>query len=657
MHQTDKEQLYTLKEACEQLGISVATGRNWVKSGRLIPERTDQKKSLLFSSSSVRHLKNGLTTGSVSALKSRRNKAYISGTSSYRSYIDERSGNHAAFDRLSALPDAKEEHLLPFFLRDCAEKLIKQSGACFSACLPLLQDLADDITFHHFLENHPLLCDITYDYEPTEDTLGFLYLSLRNLNDRKGSGSYYTPFWLAKHLITEHLLPVLTKSLSGTSVLDPSCGCGMFLLQLPEAFPLKKIYGCDIDALSVTLTRINLAMKYRISSADELKPLYHNIFIQDFLTYSPAPADLPLYDIILGNPPWGARISDAQIKSYRPYFSCARQGSVDSSDMFLEQSLRLMAPDGILAFVLPEAILNVKSHQPVRAHLLSNSKALSVEYLGEVFEQVHCPSIIFTVKKMTDRTLCKDKFAVGTKVSNKTATFLIQNQRAMTDECFSFSVSDEEYAVLTKILNHSQSTTLKGHANFALGIVTGNNSLYLHSEPVEDMEPVLKGSDISKYHINSSSGYLKFLPEYFQQTAPEPYYRAEKLFYRFISRRLIFAYDDTGLLSLNSCNIVIPQIEGLHIKYILAILNSNIAQFVFEKKYSSVKVLRSHLEAIPIPLADSETQKRLISYVDFLISSNENSREYIQTLQTLESEIKALYHLTDAEYTVITTAI
>ena len=97
-------------------------------------------------------------------------------------------------------------------------------------------------------------------------------------------------------------------------------------------------------------------------------------------------------------------------------------------------------------------------------------------------------------------------------------------------------------------------------------------------------------------------------------------YRAkEKLLYRFICNQLVFAYDDKKTLSLNSCNIVIPKIEKLQAKYILAILNSRIAQFIFNKKFDSVKILRAHIESIPIPNASEKQQNEIIKIVDIFI--------------------------------------
>ena len=115
----------------------------------------------------------------------------------------------------------------------------------------------------------------------------------------------------------------------------------------------------------------------------------------------------------------------------------------------------------------------------------------------------------------------------------------------------------------------------------------------------------------------------------------------------------VFAYDNTGLLSLNSCNILIPQIPGLSVKYVLAVLNSSVAQFFFEKKFHSVKVLRSLLEQIPIPMADEETQTLIVELVDKLMVLEDATQEFKETYFLLDYRIAELYHLTAEEYKII----
>ncbi len=102
-----------------------------------------------------------------------------------------------------------------------------------------------------------------------------------------------------------------------------------------------------------------------------------------------------------------------------------------------------------------------------------------------------------------------------------------------------------------------------------------------------------------------------------QQTArPEIYSAPAKIVYRFIGRRPIFAVDRLGRLTLNSCNIIIPQIERLDIDYITAILNSPAAEFFLTKSFDTEKWLRWHLEELPLPVISPEEQSRIIKSPD-----------------------------------------
>ena len=206
--------------------------------------------------------------------------------------------------------------------------------------------------------------------------------------------------------------------------------------------------------------------------------------------------------------------------------------------------------------------------------------------------------------------------------------------------------------LISKIKN---AAFLKENAIFALGIVTGNNREYISTSKHADYELILKGSDIQRYKIIPSENYIRFTPKSFQQVAPIEIYRAkEKLLYRFICDVPVFAYDDKQTLSLNSCNIVIPEIKGLAIKYVLAILNSSVAAFFISKKFNSVKLLRSHIEQIPIPVVSTETQTTIIEKVDHIMNSTEN---ICGLYSELDNIIMDLYHLEPKDREIIEIAL
>ena len=207
-----------------------------------------------------------------------------------------------------------------------------------------------------------------------------------------------------------------------------------------------------------------------------------------------------------------------------------------------------------------------------------------------------------------------------------------------------------------------------------MGIVTGNNAKHLLMKKEEGSEPILRGSDIERFRVKGATSYIHFCPEQYQQVAPVELYRApEKLLYRFVGERPVFAYDDRQTLTLNSCNIVIPRVEGMDMRYIMAVFNSSVIEFWHKRVNHSMKLLRAHIEAFPIPAATQERQQEMIRYVELL---QENEREMLeQQAQSvdvqsemignelcvvrekictrLDWKIAELFGLTDAEYALV----
>ena len=125
---------YSLKDLCDALSISLATGRNWIKLKKIIPEYTN-KKTPYFTKDYVNILKSEIQTGKNQALKSRRNKKFVSGNSLYNSYISENSKNIDTFQNL--LEIAHDEciefsiEVIQYIVADCALHLFAQKNNLF----------------------------------------------------------------------------------------------------------------------------------------------------------------------------------------------------------------------------------------------------------------------------------------------------------------------------------------------------------------------------------------------------------------------------------------------------------------------------------------------------------------------------------------------
>ncbi|MDE6744811.1 MAG: N-6 DNA methylase [Lachnospiraceae bacterium] len=604
----------TLKQTCEYLSISEATGRNWIKQGRLTPNHYDEKKGNYFAPDSIKKLKENLQQ--TGKLTKRRNKTAICLPSAYTNYLNCDEAAAKQLDHVIAYCQEAGAPLLKT-IAHYAEEFFRSANTLHQYA-PLINDLRALAPNQEELSDYPAL-----PFLPYEDLLGYLYISLTQLDKRKKSGIYYTPSSLAKRLI-DHTTP-LTKDIN--IYFDPACGTGNFLLQILSYAENNAKNGCqnknqkiqligqDTDPAAIAIARINIALNAPDTDIDILR---ENIRVADSLLHFPSCKNT----LIFGNPPWGASLPSRK-----------HSGAKDSAALFVQNSIRHQSDNGVISFLLPASLFTAGRHREMRKTLLENTRMISIDYLMQSFTLVNCPSVILTLQK--------DRQQPGIHrcdVYKKTEHYTIQN-RIIPNPSYKSTHSadyfpmlhadDASYALFCKLDSLGHAVRLKGAADFALGIVTGDNRRFLIPSGTDhahiSTEPIIRGFNLNKYRLHGPFDQIRYTPEIFQQCAKEELYRAkEKLLYRFIGKTPVFSYDNHGYLTLNSCNILIPHIDGLDIKYILAVLNSDIATFYWRTGFDSVKLLKSHIETLPIPIASVAQQQRIVSLVDKILTEEQN---------------------------------
>ncbi len=635
-----KTEVITLATACKMLGISEATGKNWLRLGKL--NAKDSETGKLIYKHEVEKLLLSLKKDDSNVLKSRRNKTALKGRELYVNYVSRESPNHAAVALLvsgfTGSTTAITALLCESFLQLLVDaKRIKANcnKQFFKAYLEgsldadiydwLLLELMDKTSRNTLLSASKKLPYFTLHFVPFEDTLGLIYLSLMELSKRRQSGRYYTP-----QSLTDTAVETLQVA-RGRVFLDPCCGSGNFLLRLlRRGARVEDLYGCDLDGFSVTLARINFVLSGNCSDKDTLQ---EHLLKCDTITCR----SLPQIDVVLGNPPWGSCDDEKVVSRYARTLICAEKKRPCFADLFVERSLNLLKDGGIVQFVLPEALLNVASHETIRSFITEHARVRSVRYLGEVFHAVQCPSVILTLEKTSFSNASGDVI-----VNVGDSNYIVRRQRKGSD--FNFKVTDQEALVLDKMDDLEHCVKLKGHAKFALGIVTGSNNNSIFKEKIDGSEPVLRGLDIEPFKINSPDSFIKYEEGAFQQVAPMELYRAkEKLVYRFIAKYPIVAVDTHGMLTLNSCNLLVPEFKDLSATYLAAVLNSSAVRFYFEKKFHTIKILRSLLEEVPVPVASKEDQM----YIEFLVEELKEADEATskEIIKKIDRKIAEIYGL------------
>lgn len=448
------------------------------------------------------------------------------------------------------------------------------------------------------------------------DVLGLIYQSYLQEGKKNITGSYYTPQKIAFNM---------TRNLDFSKdeiILDPCCGSGAILLCVPAKNP-EQLYGIDNDIIAVLIARINLLLKYK--DFEFIPQIYCLDYLQCYSLIQPHSVFEKAFDYIVTNPPWGA-MEDKTVSNYaitsNETFSC-----------FFMKAFEQLKKNGTIRFLFPEAILNVKAHKDIRKFIIDTAGLVRITSYDDSFAGVTTKYVDIECGKGAN----KDKFEVCTHGQVKTVDMKTIYE---TDNMVFNLLSDDDISIV-RIVKDKGQYSLK-NSTWALGVVTGDNKTKLSSVYRDGMEKIYTGKEIQPYVLRPAKYFIMYNRDDLQQVAKEEIYRApEKLVYKFISNKLVFAYDNSASLFLNSANILIPKIPSMSIKAVMAFLNSLLYQFIYIKLFGEVKVLKGNLLELPFPQISENDNRVLTAMVNDMLTGDVKGQE------SIDNYIFTIYGLTE----------
>ncbi len=449
------------------------------------------------------------------------------------------------------------------------------------------------------------------------DVLGLIYQSYLQEGKKNIIGSYYTPQKIAQNMTKGFVFS------NGESFFDPCCGSGAFLLAVNASDP-NQIFGVDNDKVAVLISRINLLLKYKDS---EFIP---QIYCLDFLMGNSIVRQHPIFektfDYIATNPPWGAMDDGGNIYAItsKETFSC-----------FFVKAFEQLNESGTIRFLFPEAILNVKVHIDIRKFILDRAGLVSITTYDDMFSGVTTKYVDIECGSDANKSF----FIVY--AGGKKRTVEIKTVYETENLIFNL-LSDDDISIVRAVKDRGKYSL--HNSVWALGVVTGDNKGKLFPVCHEGMEKIYTGKEIQPYVLRPAKNFILYDRVKLQQVAKEEIYRApEKLVYKFISNKLVFAYDDSASLFLNSANIIIPNIPSMSIKTVMAFLNSSLFQFMYIRLFGEVKILKGNLIELPFPEISAADNEKIVSLVDEILEGNGAKQEEI------DGYIFSIYGLTDEQ--------
>lgn len=555
----------------------------------------------------------------------------------------------------------------------------------------------------------------------------------KNLKKRKEQGIYYTPVFIVDYIVRNTLVPILDKCTSlddikKIKVIDPACGSGSFLIKAVEVIHeyykkfgqqdnvftkiqiLKNnIYGVDLDKRAVEIARLNLLIHILdrktvlpslsgnikngnslISGTDEELKKYFGKGWRDKKPFNweqefPEVFKQGGFDVVVGNPPWGANLEDGEKSFYKSLFITGK-GIVDTFALFIEKSIKLLKDNGKLGLVLPDIIL-LKNYPNVRKLILDNFLISLIYYTGMAFHGVNLDSVVMIFQKEKQEKTRNENSVlvfVNEEKSNIKQKVFAENK----DYKFNLGFNSATLNLKEKLDLHSSKlgVLLEIHE----GIHSGNirEKLFTDSQQSDKSKKLLfKGVEVSRYFENWAGKFVNYDRGIINKTAGEyanlgrgEYFSNKKILVRRTGDKIIATIDKDGYFVSNNFFVIYKNNPGdkVSLEFILAVLNSHIGTWYFlaiqprkGKLFAEVKI--NHLAEIPIPKLnlsnhkDETKHQEIVDLVNHMIglqknihTAEENSNEWVQLKSEIEKidklidqKVYELYGLTEEEIKIV----
>lgn len=466
--------------------------------------------------------------------------------------------------------------------------------------------------------------------------------------------------------------------LTHLKILDPACGSGAFLNQALEflirehtlvrdlllpyedlmiGYEVEKsilehnLYGVDINEDAVEIARLSLWLRTahkgrelinlgaKIKCGNSLisdKSIAENAFVWE--DEFPEVFAQGGFDVVIGNPPYGAQLSEEHKKYFYERFKTVEY-QINTYTLFMEMLSFLTAPKGKVGYIIPATWLTQNYFKNLRHHLIENFAFDNlILFRYEVFENT---TIGETSTFLAEHSIPNNAQDIGFSVANEVNEFdslnfgeVKQSEWAQNyDKGFNLAFDTDQTAIIRQM--EERSVCLEEIAVITVGIKpyqTNKGTPKQTSEDVksrffdstykidESYKQYLVGGDIRKFIITPDSTrwikYGKCLAEpreslnFFQQ----------KIVVRQTSDIIVSAVDYEGFLDFNNVhNIVLKSQESISYEALSIILNSSLMDVYYtylvpEKGRTFAEVKGVNLRKLPIRIPSKEQNEALTSF-------------------------------------------
>ena len=392
----------------------------------------------------------------------------------------------------------------------------------------------------------------------------------------------------------------------------------------------NSIYGVDINEESVEITKLALFLKMARRNR-KLTNLSDNIKQGNSLIDDPEIAkELAFnwkekfpeimndggFDIVIGNPPYGAE-GDGLIE--------------DSYIMFYKRAFSLMKNKGVLGFITPDTWAINNNGIGLREVIEKDLTIMKIFDVYKPFEDakdVWCH--VMVLKK--EPPISKSKYFVKRVFPYNIDIFSFnanQSDLPKHNNRWYFYILPEIDKKIFKKMEQSENLV---KTVWHRGISPTPNTKNLTKEPCK--RKVFGGEDVGRYLFFWHPKYLKdnFTKnkdtlKKLGSTEKVSIQRIRTNSTNFSSRWLVATYVDREFIPIDSLGYLLASECSTNVKYYLSVINSTLLNFYYKLHYTDKNVKPIYLNELPIPNISPSEQKPFIEKADLMLELNKEFYE------------------------------
>lgn len=379
------------------------------------------------------------------------------------------------------------------------------------------------------------------------------------------------------------------------------------------------------------------------------------------------------FDVVIGNPPYVLIDKKEFKKKYYHYF--LQEGKIDLYRLFIEISVtKLVAHNGILAYITPNTFLTIPSCKKLRKYMLEKNTFIAINDYDMSIFNASVNSVVFVLRK-----ILIDEYKTDIRIISK------NESKVYSIDIKKDSLKNEKYEIRINLDNNlndlyykfSKDTVklkdIKG-IELCLGEQPYHNTIhsqqqiksrFLHSKFKINNNYLREygGKNIYKYALKvRDDNWLDFSAELY--TKPDiKFFSDERIILReIVGKTLTATFVEDVFLVNKSVYIILYSgaNRSFYLKYILALLNSKIIGFFVStfgdksKQALFPRITMQTLKNIPIKIS-IEHQQPIITLVNQILEAKHaNPQADTSALEAqIDQLVYELYGLTQEEIDII----